>query len=213
MNLLNLNITRTRGRAAKPVAAAEIRELIPADLAMLGTERGITAPVIKKLRDSHHALARALATGCTPAQAQIITGYSGSRISILQADPAFKELVSHYRGLETDLHADMVGRMKNLGLDCVAELQDRLDEEPEEFSPAFLLEVAKTMADRTGAGPKTQQTNVNVSVGYADLIRGARERAQAINDAPLSAQASVIEGSFLELPTSPPGVGKEEPGA
>ena len=178
--MLGLNLNRTRGRAAQPIMAVQTRELIPADLALLATEKGVTAPTVKKLRDSHHALARALAAGCTPAQAQIITGYSGSRISILQADPAFAELVAHYRGLETDLHADMIERMKTLGLDSLEELRERLDDAPEDFSPGMLLEIVKTMADRTGAGPASKSTNVTVAVNYADMVKAARERGSRL---------------------------------
>ncbi len=175
--MLNLNVNRTVGRAAKPVAAAEVRQLSAADLVLLTAEKGVSAPPIKKLRDSHHALARALAAGCKPAQCQIITGYSASRISILQADPAFQELVSHYAGHENDAHADMIERMKTLGLDALEELRERMEENPEDFSPSMLLEITKVMADRTGAGPATKSTSVQVNVNYADAVKAARERS------------------------------------
>lgn len=213
--MLQLNVNRTRGRAAKPVAGTEVRALTQADLALLATEKGVASTPIKRLRDSHHALARALAVGCTPAQAQLITGYSNSRISILQADPAFQELVAHYQGLESEVHGDMVDRMRTFGLDCVAELQERLDESPDDFSPSFLLEAAKTMADRTGAGPKSTQTNVNVNVNYADAIRAARERA-ARSAPPLEAGETKPILDLTPLPavaTPPAPAGEEEPGA
>jgi len=200
--MLDLNITRTRGRAAQPITAVQIRELVESDLALLATERGITPQPIKKLRDSHHGLARALAAGMTPAQCQIITGYSPSRISILQADPAFQELVSHYRGLETELHADMIERMKTLGLDSLEELRERLEDKPEDFSPNMLLEIVKTMADRTGAGPATKSTSVNVQVNYADMVKAARERSSG----------AVTGARLIDIsPNSPPATsGKNE---
>jgi len=175
--MLDLTIHRTRGRAASPITATQVRELVQSDLALLETEKGVTSTPLKRLRDSHHGLARALAAGMTPAQCQIITGYSPSRVSILQADPAFRELVDHYRGLETELHADMIERMKTLGLDALEELRERLEDSPEDFQPSMLLEITKVMADRTGAGPSSKQTSVNVSVNYADMIKSARERA------------------------------------
>ena len=53
-------------------------------------ERGVNvAPMLKRLRDSHHAVARLLAHGLTPFQVSLQTGYSPSRISTLQADPNF----------------------------------------------------------------------------------------------------------------------------
>ena len=49
-----------RGRANRDLQVEYIRDLSRADLAMLELERGIKAPGIKQLRDSHHALARIL---------------------------------------------------------------------------------------------------------------------------------------------------------
>jgi hypothetical protein len=60
LDSLGLSAPRTRGRAARPPVATLGRELTPADIALLETERGTKAPRIAKLRESHHALARAL---------------------------------------------------------------------------------------------------------------------------------------------------------
>lgn len=174
---LNLEI-RTKGRTPALDTAEAVRPLVEADLALLEVERATPAPALKRLRDSHHALARVLALGAKPAEASIITGYSASRISILQADPSFQELVSHYRGNSATAVADLQERMLTLSLDALEELRDRLNDNPELISNAMLLEVLKTGADRTGYGPKSTQVNVNVNL--AARMGAARQRIGSV---------------------------------
>lgn len=189
---LNLGI-RTRGRAAKPVVAAELRRLEASDIALLATEKGVKAPSITKLRDSHHALARCLASGLRPAEASIVTGYSNSRISILQADPTFAELVEFYRSVETEALADLQRRMATMALDALQELHDRLLEDPEKISSSMLLEVIKTMADRTGNGPSSKSTQVSINVNLAERLEAARRRAGLIEGIALPQTPSINE--------------------
>lgn len=174
---LGLDITRTRGRAPKPVPAVELRDLTDADLALLDTEKGVRAPTIKKLKESHHALARALASGMRPAEAAQVTGYSLSRISIIQADPAFKDLMEVYRAEVGEAYDVLHGKMAAMAVDAVEEMHERLLDDPTEFSTNQLLDVAKTFADRTGFGPATKSTTVNVNVDLANRLEAGRRRA------------------------------------
>jgi hypothetical protein len=174
---LGLDITRTRGRAAKPVAAVEMRDLTDADLALLDTEKGVHAPTIKKIRESHHALARALASGMRPAEAAQVTGYSLSRISIIKADPAFQDLMTVYTDQVGEIYANLHDKMAAMAVDVVEELHERLHEDPEEFTTNQLLDVAKTFADRTGHGPQTKTQNVNVNIDLATRLEAGRRRA------------------------------------
>lgn len=167
------------GRQAETISLEFERELTPADLAMPAV-RPQKAPSVVKLRDGHHGLARVLATGVKEAEASLITGYSSSRISILKADPQFQELLEFYRSQATDVVADLRSRMASMGLDALAELRDRLEERPEDFSPALLKDIVKEMADRTGHAPQrgpTSVTQVNVNLG--DRMARARERVAA----------------------------------
>ena len=54
---LDLDIVRTRGRAAVPVTASYVRDLGEADVALITSEKGSKAPSLKRLSDPHHALA------------------------------------------------------------------------------------------------------------------------------------------------------------
>lgn len=173
---LDLIPLRTRGRAAKPLVATVVRELDPADLALLGEEKGSEAPAIKRISERHHALARNLASGMEPGEAGVVCGYSASRVSILQADPAFKELLHYYRTQVEHQYRDLHQRLSGLALDAAEELTNRLEDDPEAFSIGQLMEVTKMGADRTGHGPQSSQTNLNVNVDLAGRLKEARQR-------------------------------------
>jgi hypothetical protein len=179
--------TRTRGRAAKPLNAVATRDLRESDLALLSSERGIKPPAIKELRDRHHALARALASGMRDSDASAITGYSPSRISILKADPAFADLLQSYQENSSAVHADFVDRATVLGLTVVNELQDRLEtDEVAEMTPAQLLEIGKFAADRAGFAPVNRSVNLNANVDISRSIDAARRRLTALPTPPES---------------------------
>lgn len=175
---LGLSPSPRAGRQAAQVTVEYERELTPVDLAQ-PTVRPQKAPSIKSLRDGHHALARVLATGSSDAEASLVTGYSGSRISILKADPQFQELLEFYRSQSTEVVADLRARMASMGLDALAELRERLEENPDDFSSALLKDIVKEMADRTGHAPQrgpTSVTQVNVQLG--ERMARARERVE-----------------------------------
>jgi hypothetical protein len=186
---LDFDSPRILGRAAAPPLAELVRELTPADLALLETERSTKAPALKQLRDSHHSLARCLASGMKPAEASLVTGYSLSRISILQADDSFQELLTFYRSTKDEIFADLHARMATLSLEAEAELRERLHESPESFSPGMLLEIVKTLADRTGHGPSSKSTVLNLNVDLAGRLE--RARARVVN--PALAEAGTTE--------------------
>lgn len=167
------------GRAAKPVSAELVRELTQADLALLGTERGIQPSHVQRLSDRHHALARCIATGMKDGEAALCTGYTPSRISVLRGDPAFEELVAFYRADKGALVHDLADKMASIAKDTADLLHDRLQDEPEKFSVGDLHEQLKLTADRTGHGPSAK-TTVNVNLNLGDRLKSARERAATV---------------------------------
>jgi hypothetical protein len=84
----------------------------------------------------------------------LIAGYSQSRVSLLKADPMFRELLAHYAAQREIAHADVLERMRVLGMNSLEELQARLEETPEAFSPRELMELTELMLvkGRIGAG-------------------------------------------------------------
>jgi hypothetical protein len=171
-------IFRTRGRAALPLTPVIVRELQSSDLALLGAEKGSQAPAIKRISDRHHGLARNLAAGMSEGEAAVICGLSISRVSILKADPTFKELLEFYRADVTKEYLGLHERLANVAGTALDELQTRLEDEPEKITVNQLLATVAMGADRTGFGPQSSQTNVNVNVDLASRLQAARERVR-----------------------------------
>ena len=169
---------RTSGRAKKPMLAEMERELGLDDVESLLAEKGVQAPLIKEFRERHHALARLIAEGRKPGEAAILQRYSQSRMSVLLADPAFQELVSHYRTIVNEEFVDFQAKLSELALDAAMILQSRMEESPDDMSDALVLQIVQVGADRTGHGPSSK-TEVNVKVGLADRLAEATRRSQS----------------------------------
>lgn len=176
---------RTRGRPALPVECEIVRELTPEDLGKLGQSRGVVPTSLKKLRDSHHTIARLISTGLTDSEVCAITGYSASRISILKGDPAFAELIALYRSevavLEYDAMASSIAKaslLRELSLDRMIEA---IEDDTATIDDA--KDFFKLTADRTGMGPATKSTNLNVNVDMADRVAAGRKRVAQLGAA------------------------------
>lgn len=168
---------RTTGRAKKAFSAEVERELGMEDMATLLEEKGVAAPQIVQLRERHHALARLIAEGKRPGEAAIICRYSQSRMSILLGDPAFCELVAHYRELVNEEFIDFQAKLAELALDAALILQSRMEDKPDDLSDALVLQIVQVGADRTGHGP-SQKIEHNHKVGLADRLNSARSRIE-----------------------------------
>jgi hypothetical protein len=174
------------GRSKVVTEVSFVRALGDADLALLASERGTQKPpaLVNGLRERHHALARCLARGSTPADASAITGYSLSRISILEQDPSFKELMAHYAQVKDFAFADFHDRASAVALDGINIIADRLEEDPAAISTGQILEIVKSLADRTGNSPVTKSTNMNVNVDMTARLTAARARVQSLRAPP-----------------------------
>lgn len=167
---------RTSGRARKRLDAEVVRALDPADLVLTQAEKGSKPNPIKRISERHHSLARNLAGGMEVGEAAIICGYDISRVSILQSDPTFKELIAFYRRDVSNTYRGMHERLAGVSLDALDELQSRLEDTPEQLSVGQLIEITKMGSDRTGHGPSNTTTNVNVNVDLANRLEAARKR-------------------------------------
>lgn len=186
MTVAELELGRSlTGRAQARLEVAVVGEVTESDLALLASERGIKPSPVTKLRDRHHALARALASGFSDTEASAITGYTPSRISILKSDPSFKKLVHDYQSVADAAFADFTERANQVALTALNELQDRLEDQPEDFSHDELLEVIETTADRSGHGPIAKSVSVNVDLG--SRLSQARQRVAALSKPKLEA--------------------------
>lgn len=175
------------GRRSTPLRAEVQRPLRDSDLALLAADRGTTAPALKRISERHHALARNLAAGLSPGEAAVVIGMCASRVSVLQGDPAFQELLQFYRSEKDASFADMYEQLAGLSKDALLLMRERLEDSPEDFSNPQLLEIVTKLADRSGYGPTSTQQNLNVNVDIASRLEVARKRARA------AARGEIIE--------------------
>jgi hypothetical protein len=56
-------------------------------------------------------------------------------------------------------------------------LIEQMEDAPESLDAGTKLDIAKTFADRSGFGPASKTTNVNVHIGLAERLGRARQRA------------------------------------
>lgn len=146
------------------------RRLEPEDLAMLELT-AVKPTQLKKIRDSHHALARALAGGMANIEAARITGFDAGYISILKADPAFQELLAYYGEHNEVEQANLRDRMTLIALDVSQEIRDRLHASPETFTVTELRQLLTNLADRVGYGPSStvhQTMDITENLSYED---------------------------------------------
>lgn len=173
---------------------------LPLTLADLEAQAPKSPKVVAKIRDSHHQLARLVAEGQKVVDISFTTGYTPGHINRLMADPAFQELVSHYKDVVQEKYLNVHERISALATDTIQEIRSRLDENPEDFTVAALTELAKVTLDRSGFGPQKtiNSTSLTAQVTPDDLARiraqktlgGVRQVGQKENSTPLAAPDS-----------------------
>ncbi len=155
-NPLALLAKRGRHASRPPLTVEFVRDIGEADLPVLtdpSAQPAVPVPRLTRLRHQHHLLAQLLANGVSNVDASYVSGYTPERIYQLRQDPAFQELLASYQDTKELAFVDVMARMRDLGLSALEELQTRLDERPEDFSPTKLLEVMKALLVEGRAGP------------------------------------------------------------
>lgn len=178
IRLEDLNLRVRGGRRSDASAPEYLRNLTREDLACLNAPRPTAQPLaIKRIRDSHHVLARMCAEGRPGTEICALTGYDASRLSILRTDPSFQELIAYYRQVDSIEYATSHARMNLLKMDTLQEMHDRLLEAPDKIDLGELHQQFKLLADRTGDGPQSKSTNLHIHTGFAERLEQARQRA------------------------------------
>lgn len=180
-----MSLQRGKKAVHTEVELSAIREIERNELVLLEETRPRTPS--QSLRDHHHRIARAVATGLKNPEIAQLCGISIGRLGVLKLDPAFADLVAHYRGVvtaefvrSTDHYLEMAtGNM----LKAEAMLSDKLDaaSENNEFLPTRdLISISRDAADRFGYGKR--QMNLNVNVDFAAQLEAARNRSSRARD-------------------------------
>lgn len=208
-----------RGRPVRThIEITDIREVTRADLSILAAPRPNLS--LQALRDTHHRVARAVASGLSNIEVAETCGKSANYISLLKGDPAFMELVAHYRAMVTaewkEAADPVVSFMRTNALKAQAMISDKLDAaiENNEFLPTRdLLGIAEFGSDRTGYGKVNK--NVNINVDFAAQLEAARRRSSEARTieargvpslAPQAPASQPIPASRSPVPQSTPRV-------
>lgn len=146
---------------------AYVRDLVPDDIPRLGEEElGVVTPMLLRLKHRHHSLARAIASGMRPSEAAAATGYTSARVSILQNDPAFAQLVAFYSAQADAKFANSMEKRAELHDTALDELQARLDEAPDKFANDDLVDLIKVVGPtpgQTGRANQVPQFGIQIS--------------------------------------------------
>lgn len=184
-----------RGKLATPPRILAVRPLARDDLTVLKSNR--VAPRSKIFRDTHHRLARLIASGIRESEVLRITGYSWTRLSTLKLDPAFQELIANYRDKATEAWVSGQDEFYETSTSNMlrAERQieehlDAADESGELVSIKTLLAITSDRADRFGY-PKKKEINSNHTIDFAKRIENVMAR---------TGRGSVIDARPTPLP-------------
>lgn len=140
-------------RAPAQVILREGKILTQEELETLNSNRGISAPQIKSIRQTHRRLAQLLAMGTSDGVAASLVGLHPSRVSILKSDPAFSALMQTFQTVKDGQVFDLLEKLSEVSMNALDELRDRLLEEPEKVSNNQLLEIITNGLDRLGHSP------------------------------------------------------------
>lgn len=208
IDLEKLAIGSARGKKAQMLHMEFVRELNQGDLGLIlnPPEKGITTTPLLKLRNTHHMLARLLAEGRKNSECALVTGYTPSRISILQHDPAFKELIAYYSANVEAKYLDVHERLASLGMSSLDELQERLEEQPEGFKNRELLELAEFALDRSvtkeqrkGTGGQVPAISVTfVASPTPETASPGQPILQGVRPRVIDLDGEALEGSPLD---------------
>ena len=176
---------RAEGHARAPLFVEVVRELEESDLEQRASAPALTD--IKELKSSHHNIARLLAQGKKPYDVAIITGYSPGYLTRLAQSPAFKELLQHYATVEDIANADVVQQMQDVGLEALAILRERQEQEPEKFTigqlqeniKLLLIEPQKNAALRGAGGGGQAPISIPITFVQAAHAPAANEAIEA----------------------------------
>lgn len=195
---MTLRTLESRGPRPNPPKISIVRPLTRADLVHLNAPRAqhrVTA-----FRESHHRLARLVASGVRQEQVLEISGYSAASLSRYRNDPAFIELVAQYKHRVDEKYAEVVDEMEATAVSNMRRMERMVEQHLENAEAEGALIPLKTLAtlisdrmDRFGYSKK--QVNLNLNATLATKLETAINRTR---------EAKQIEGSASRLSLETP---------
>lgn len=152
-----------RGAIAEPLLLEVERALNAQDMARIGDAPKVSVPILQRLRATHHRQAQLLAEGKSVTEVAAIVGCTPQRLTQLQVDPTFTNLIQFYQDQIMSQAIGDAARLRDKIIDvgemAVDELRDRLEDDNKrsKMPVGEVRKLAEFAMDRTVAPPKTSQ--------------------------------------------------------
>ena len=163
-----------------PLGVLEITALRKEDLELQEADRPQGG--VRKIRSAHHRVAAGLAARYTAVEVARHTGYAVSTVYTLKQNPAFKELIEHYRAKADERgFNELQVRSEATAIRLLDEIDERLDGDKAEKIPfATVGDLAIKMLDRAGQSPikRSENRNLNLTMSGETLDRIRRDAAR-----------------------------------
>lgn len=164
----------------------------------LGSPRPKGSALVQQFRESHHAVARMVASGMTDMMIRRRTGYTGRLLKQLKETPAFQQLISDYKdevfekiNADTDSFAELSIANMTAAERQIADKLAEADEQGLLLPFNDLHKIVSDRADRFGYSKRVTNTNINVDIAVA--LDRAIERSGAVRQIEGRGNAHVIE--------------------
>lgn len=151
----------------------------------LGSPRPKGSALVAQFRESHHAVARMIASGMTDMMIRRRTGYTGRLLKQLKETPAFQQLISDYKdevfekiNADTDSFAELSIANMTAAERQIADKLAEADEQGLLLPFNDLHKIVSDRADRFGYSKRVTNTNINVDIAVA--LDRAIERSGAV---------------------------------
>ena len=174
----------SRGAIAEPLTFSVVRELISTDMLRLSEAPKVGVPILQRLRAQHHRQAQLQAAGHAMNEIAAIVGCTTARLTQLQGDPMYMDLVSYYKDQIMTAMIEDSARLRDKLVDAgemaVDELRDRLEdnERRNRMSTSDVRQIAEFAMDRTVAPPKAAPAQSpippNITINFGTPIRQGR---------------------------------------
>ena len=167
-----------RGRPAQPLSLDIVRELCAEDLPRCAEGAVTSAPALQKIKTIHHRQAKLIAEGYTLVEVAAACGTTPQRLSQLNNDPAFANLVAYYHDQAMTALIDDQARLKaqrvNIAGMANEEIIERLsNEEKVKAIPLGELRKLSELDPLTPQHPAltTQAPPANITLNFGTQLR------------------------------------------
>jgi hypothetical protein len=171
------------------------------------TEPFDISPVFQRYRVSHHAVAMMLAAGLEPFEIERRTGFTRRRLTILQADPTFQELITYYAKREQEKFVPIIEEVEKLKahntLTATRQIRDRLEADDEAEVPRIAIRELIAIAGTTKTTEHKHSGSVDLNIA-ARLDRAIERSGKKPREIEHQSQMEILEAQVVPQHVEPP---------